>query len=164
MDSVNIDDEQRQFFKYCDRNDVAGLPKFYACSIWIYVIPGDTSNNYIFDWRHDNTGNGRAYFYVTNRTISMNDDTTYSNTIGDIYINGTQFTGGTYTFTASTWYNVVVSTIESDLDKGNWNQGVRIGNRSDSVDQGKLGYFDRFRAFNRSLNESDAQVLYQEGL
>ena len=147
--------------------DIAGLPRFYAVSIWYYcdTDPTDAAARYIFDFRHDNPSNGRSYFYLNpSDAVSLGDDTTAVNKTGDVYIDGVLLTSS-FTFSQNTWYHVVCS-VDNDTESSDhqrWDAGLRIGNRSDGTAQGQTGYFDRCRIFNRPLNSGDVQVLYQEG-
>jgi hypothetical protein len=142
--------------------DIAGLPQIQAVSIWYKAIGND--NGYIVDFRHDNPSNGRSYLYTlagSDQYISMGNDTTTSNQTGDIWINGVAFTSGTYNFTSGNWYHIVVTT-DAVNTKQTWDQGIRIGNRSDGTSNGNAGYFDQVRTFNRRLTSADVALLYAE--
>ena len=142
--------------------DIAGLPTIQAVSIWYKAIGND--NGYIVDFRHDNTGNGRSYLYTlagSDQYISMGNDTTTTNQTGDIWINGVAFTSGSYNFTSGNWYHIVITTNATNT-KQTWDQGIRIGNRSDGTSNGNAGYFDQVRTFNRRLTSADVALLYSE--
>jgi len=142
--------------------DIAGLPTIQAVSIWYKAIGND--NGYIVDFRHDNPNNGRSYLYTlagSDQYINMGNDTTTSGQTGDIWINGVAFTSGQYNFTSGNWYHIVVSTNTNNT-KQTWDQGIRIGNRSDGTTDGNAGYFDQVRTFNRRLTSADVALLYAE--
>jgi len=142
--------------------DIAGLPTIQAVSLWYKAIGND--NGYIVDFRHDTPGNSRSYLYTlagSDQYINMGNDTTTTNQTGDIWINGVAFTSGQYNFTSGNWYHIVITT-DAVSTKQNWNQGIRIGNRSDGTSNGNAGYFDQVRTFNRRLTSSDVALLYAE--
>ena len=142
--------------------DIAGLPTIQAVSLWYKAIGSD--NGYIVDFRHDAPGNGRSYLYTaagSDQYINMGNDTTTSNQTGDIWINGVAFTSGQYNFTSGNWYHIVVITDATNTLQ-TWDQGIRIGNRSDGTTAGNAGYFDQVRTFNRRLTSSDVALLYAE--
>jgi hypothetical protein len=91
----------------------------------------------------------------------MGNDTTTSNQTGDIWINGVAFTSGQYNFISGNWYHIVVTT-DAVNTKQTWDQGIRIGNRSDGTSNGNAGYFDQVRTFNRRLTSADVALLYAE--
>lgn len=140
--------------------DIPGLPRIYAVSLWYYCVGND--NGYIVDFRHDDPNNLRSYLYTlagSDQYINLNDDTTTSNGTGDIWINGVQFTSGQFNFASGNWYHIVISW--NDNVSQAWDQGIRIGNRSDGTSAGNAGYFDQIRTFNRALTASDVAYLYQ---
>ena len=91
----------------------------------------------------------------------MGNDTTTSNQTGDIWINGVAFTSGQFNFTSGNWYHIVITTNATNT-KQTWDQGIRIGNRSDGTSNGNAGYFDQVRTFNRRLTSADVALLYAE--
>jgi len=161
--------------KYIDINTTT---RMYAISVWSYLDSNDlepsstNSNEYLIELRHDNDGNNKPYFYYHRSTqsgklglISTATDTTAENQIGEIWINGTQHTSGEFHFDVNTWYHIVVNASGStyqNTTKGNWNEGVRFGNRSDGSSSGKVGHIDQIRVFNRALTSSEIGQLYNE--
>ena len=142
--------------------DIAGLPTIQAVSIWYKAIGND--NGYIVDFRHDTPGINRSYLYTlagSDQYISWSNDTTRTGNTGDIWINGVSFPSGNYNFTSGNWYHIVLSTNTVSTTQ-TWDQGIRIGNRSDGTSNGNAGYFDQVRTFNRRLTSSDVALLYAE--
>lgn len=151
-----------------DYVDFVDLPTFKAASIWVYPTGGDSSANYIFDFRHDAPNNGRGYLYMigTSRNISTSSDSTANGATGHVWINGTKLSGGVNLSTTS-WNHVVVSAKDGTSGGGTttrdlYDQGLRLGNRSDGTGEGKSGYFDHMRIFNRTLGQADVDILYNE--
>ena len=147
--------------------DIPGLPRFFALSIWYYCV--GTDNGYIVDFRHDDTSNGRGYLYTrsggqngASQYFDLGDDSTSTNRIGNIYVNGIQHTSGEFQFYDNTWYHIVISVTDTSKTHQNWDQGIRIGNRSDGTSNGNAGYFDQIRTFNRSLTQIDVDKLFAE--
>lgn len=143
--------------------DIPGLPRIYAVSFWAKATGSSTYNGYLVDFRHDDPANQRGYLYtLTNsKTINTGNDTTTYNGIGNIYINGTLLSSGSYTFPINTWVHVAISTTGTSTAQ-TWDQGLRFGNRSDGTTEGNFGHFDQIRTFNRSLSQSDVTALYNE--
>lgn len=145
---------------YCD---IAGLPLIEAVSIWYYCV--GTSQGYIVDFRHDGPSNGRSYLYTHSgggdQHIDWGDDTTTTGKTGDMWINGSVFNSGQYNFYNGNWYHIVMSRNATDTHR-QWDQGIRIGNRSDGTSNGNAGYFDQVRTFNRKLTQEDVDLLYAE--
>jgi len=143
--------------------DIAGLPTIKTVSLWYKAIGSD--NGYIVDFRHDTPGNGRGYLYTlagSDQYINRTNDTTTSGNVGDIFINGVAFTGNSsYQFTSGNWYHIVITTNSTSTVQ-TWDQGIRIGNRSDGSSNGNAGYFDQVRTFNRRLVLAEVKSLYSE--
>jgi len=143
--------------------DIAGIPQIYAVSLWYYCVGSD--NGYIVDFRHDGPNNGRSYLYTHSgggsQNINWTNDTTTTARTGDMWINGTVFNAGQYNLTAGNWYHIVMSANSTDTHR-TWDQGIRIGNRSDGTTEGNSGYFDQIRTFNRALIQADVTALYAE--
>ena len=135
---------------------------YLTISIWYRSIGAE--DGYIVDFRHDDPGNGRSYLYTLitagAQYVTLSSDTTKSNGTGDIYINGVLLTGQ-YNFIQDNWYHIVMSVNATNTGQ-TWDQGFRVGNRSDGVGYGNAGYFDQIRTFNRSLTQSDVDALYME--
>lgn len=146
-----------------DYVDFAGLPTFKAVSMWVYPNgAGDGGNNYIFDFRHDAPSNGRGYVYMTNpRNLSTSTDSTTAGGVGHIWLNGTKLSG-TASLNQTSWNHIVVSSKGSSSNSDNYDQGLRLGNRSDGTTEGKSGFFDHLRVFNRTLGQADVDILYNE--
>ena len=155
--------------------DINSQTRMYAISVWSYLNSSSldgvgNSNEYLIELRYNNDNNDRPYFYYhqSNQSgkhglISTGTDTTASNQIGEIWINGTQHTSGEFHFDIDTWYHIVVNAAGStyqNTTKGNWNKGVRFGNRSDGNTGGKAGFIDQIRVFNRALTSSEIGQLY----
>ena len=151
----------------CQNNGVyVDLPvttRYFSVSGWHYKTQGFNSvNGYLYDFRLNNTRNGRGYLYATAGVISLSNDSTASNQIGDIYVNGVKLTSS-FTFPQNQWVHVVVSVTDSNATRQIWDRGgLRIGNRSDGTTDGLSGFFDQVRIFNRSLTQSEVTQLFQE--
>jgi len=145
---------------YCD---IAGLPLIGAVSIWYHCV--GTSHGYIIDFRHDGPGNGRSYLYTLpgggDQYINWGNDTTTTGRTGNMWINGEVYNSGQYNFYNGNWYHIVCSRNATDTHR-QWDQGIRIGNRSDGTTEGNAGYFDQVRTFNRPLTQDDVDLLYTE--
>lgn len=143
--------------------DIAGLPLINAVSLWYHCV--GTSRGYIVDFRHDAPGNGRSYLYTHSgggdQNINWGNDTTTTGRTGDMWINGQVFNSGQFNFTSGVWYHIVCSRNATDTHR-QWDQGIRIGNRSDGTTEGQAGYFDQVRTFNRPLTQEDVDILYAE--
>jgi len=153
-----------------DYLDITNTTRIYAISVWVYMPTGSGGDDeYIFDFRHDTPSNGRGYLYTYLSSqsgkiqyIDLSDDTTASNGLGNIYIDGTQLTSGQYHFSPNTWHHIVCSVSNASDTKQTWNEGVRFGNRSDGSSGGNFGYIDQIRTFNRALTSSEVTTLYNE--
>ena len=153
-----------------DYLDITSTTRIYAISAWVYMPTGSGGDDeYIFEFRHDNTGNGRGYMYTYLSSqsgkiqyIDLSNDTTASNGVGNIYINGTAHTSGQYHFSPNTWHHIVCSVSNASDTKQTWNEGVRFGNRSDGSTGGNFGYIDQIRTFNKALSSSEVTTLYNE--
>ena len=146
--------------------DIPSLPMVETLSFWYHCV--GSSRGYLVDFRHDAPNNGRSYLYThdgasggTGQNINMGNDTTTTNRTGIIYINGVQFSSGSYHFYDGTWYHIVLVRNNTDTHR-TWDQGLRFGNRSDGTTEGNAGYFDQIRVFNRQISAAEALSLYNE--
>ena len=153
--------------KYVDINTTT---RFYAVSGWYYPVTANPTNTdaYIYEMRHDNSGNGRAYLYTLGSSqsgkvqhISTNSDTTASGNVGDVYVNGTLLSGA-YHFAPNAWYHIVCSVNNASSTSQIWNEGLRFGSRADGASGGLSDYQDHVRIFNRALTSSEVTTLYNE--